>query len=236
MSKKNYKLDWGLHGLVKLLADYEFETVLDIGSGQGEHSRLMRDCGRTVKSVYFFPPADYVGDFFEVEINEQFDAIWCSHVLEHQRNVGAFLERLYGLLKPNGVLAVIVPIHPPERLVAGHLTAWSAYLLVYNLVLAGFDCKEARILHTYELSLIVEKTPTAGVNHHNSTPGAEAGDMLKNLEQYFPMPAKQGMTPRSGNFQLGWGEFYPALPFEVEITSKNINGGPVTIEGVQDAA
>jgi SAM-dependent methyltransferase len=87
------------------------------------------------------------------------DAIWCCHVLEHQRNVGAFLEKCYRDLRLGGWLAITVPPMKPE-IVGGHLTLWNAGLLLYNLILAGFDCREASVkTYDYNVSVIVRKSP-----------------------------------------------------------------------------
>ena len=44
-------MDWGVHALLKLLADYQFDSVLDIGSGKGEHKRFLETFGKRVFSV-----------------------------------------------------------------------------------------------------------------------------------------------------------------------------------------
>jgi SAM-dependent methyltransferase len=42
---------------------------------------------------------------------ESFDAVYCSHVLEHlgREEAAAFLVRIHGLLRPGGILRVVVP-------------------------------------------------------------------------------------------------------------------------------
>ena len=89
--------------------------------------------------------------------DKEFDYVICSHVLEHQLNVNSFLKKLYSLIENDGFLAITVP---PARstIVGGHLTNWNAGLLLYNLVLAGFDCSNAKILaYGYNISIIVQK-------------------------------------------------------------------------------
>jgi SAM-dependent methyltransferase len=208
-----FHIDWALPGLLGLLSGYRFHTVLDVGSGRGEHTRLLRHFGKAVYSVDSNFEADYVGDFMQVDFDRQFDAVWCSHVLEHQRNVGAFLEKLRSLLVVGGVLAISVPVHPRERLIAGHLTSWNAGLLCYNLVLAGFDCGAARLLQTQDLSLLVTRTAEAPVLEVESgIAGGELGeaDPFAWLRAYFPFPVEQ-----SGNAEVlecNWGGYDYALP------------------------
>ena len=58
------------------------------------------------------------------EFEQQFDIIYCSHVIEHQRNVGQFLDKIFDLLTDDGLLLISAPKHPPEQLVEGHLNCF----------------------------------------------------------------------------------------------------------------
>jgi SAM-dependent methyltransferase len=141
--------------LEKLLT-YDFESVIDIGSGLGKHAKILRDHGKDVTTISLIPPADIQGDFMTTELPEV-DCIWASHVLEHQLNVNDFLRRCFELLKEDGILAITVP-PAKHNIVGGHLTIWNAGLLLYNLILAGFDCKKASIkTYGYNISVIVRK-------------------------------------------------------------------------------
>ena len=150
-----------------LVENFEFKTVLDIGSGAGRHADFFRLAGKEVTeldygtSVYFQAnTTDRVvvfGDYMLKNFDEQFDCIWANHVLEHQFNVNAFLKKCHSDLREGGVLCITVP---PARheLVGGHLTLWNGGLLLYNLVLAGFNCKYASVLYSdYNISVIVKK-------------------------------------------------------------------------------
>ena len=148
-----------------LKGDMKYETVLDIGCGRGEASEIFRRAGRTVISIdaepiyeratrynYGQEPHHFLGN-----LQEHADLIWCSHCLEHQSNPGTFLEFIYNDLKDAGWLAITVPPYKKE-IVGGHVTIWNAGLLVYNLVLAGFDCSSAKIkTYDYNCSVIVQK-------------------------------------------------------------------------------
>lgn len=217
-----FQLDWGLHALLKLLRDYSFETVLDVGSGCGEHARLFQLFGKKVSTCNLFPPANWVGDFLEAPISDSFDVIWCSHVLEHQRNPGLFLDKIYRLLRPQGILALCLPHHPPSRLVPGHLSTWSLALVSQHLVYAGFDCKHLSALASYELSLIVQK-PKSGLEIRHTEPpwqevvpylppslevGSESSPALLNWKDplYYPLPGVDALEIRSKNLDR-----YPEL-------------------------
>jgi SAM-dependent methyltransferase len=155
--------------------------VLDLGSGAGAHAVAMREAGLEPTTISLIPPADIVGDFFETEL-PAFDAVWASHVLEHQVNPGLFLRRCFELLPEGGLLAVTVP-HDRRDMAGGHVISWSEGLLVYHLVLAGFDCREARVgLYKRQLSVVLRKSSRPEV------PGliCDRGD-LELLEPFFPV-------------------------------------------------
>jgi SAM-dependent methyltransferase len=155
----------------QLVENYEFRTVLDIGSGGGEQARILRRAGKVVteldygESIYFEKQEEnndvVIGDFMKADFEEKFDCIILSHVLEHQLNVNAFLRRVSDNLKEGGLLAISVPPLKHD-IVGGHLTLWNAGLLIYNLVIAGFNCKNVWVRqYSYNISLIVRKRPIA---------------------------------------------------------------------------
>jgi hypothetical protein len=177
----------GDQALEKLLRDYEFETVLDIGSGKGEQAEVMRAAGKEVTTIDHARSADCNGRYPEQIGWMGADAIWCCHVLEHQRNPGGFLDATYDDLDDGNILAITVP--PFCQVVAGHLTAWNAGLLLYNLVLADFDCSQAAVkTYGHNISVIVRKgNPT----------GARVTDRLIDIADCFPVPLT-GERPKIG--------------------------------------
>jgi len=234
LQKNIFKIDWGVYAILELLSAYKFDTVLDIGSGEGEHKRLFQFFGKKVFSVDVVKNADYVGDFLEINIDEKLDVVWCSHVLEHQRNVGVFLDKIFDVLKDDGILAITVPIHPRERLVSGHLTSWSVPLLCYNLIMSGFDCKDASVLSIFELSLIVKKKYAEHKELRKvSAHGADAGVEFEEIARFFPFPANQG-AEISGSGTINWDnptEYVLPMPSggettEIKIDSKNFINKP----------
>ena len=93
----------------------------------------------------------------EEEFKEKFDAVWCSHCLEHQLDVNIFLKKIHDITKENGIVGITVPPLKHE-IVGGHVSLWNAGLLLYNLVLAGFDCSESKIKsYDYNISVILRK-------------------------------------------------------------------------------
>lgn len=178
---------------IERVAKYDdIKTVLDIGSWNGEQAKFLRQKGFNVKTIDMNVGADINGDYLKVEL-EPFDCIWCSHTLEHQPNVGIFLKKCFNDLNDNGLFAVTVPsankYMKDNKVVDGHLTYWNAGLLLYNLVVAGFDCSKARVA-TYndEVSVLVRK-----VKADLPLLSGDRGE-IDRLAKFFPMPVKQGFN------------------------------------------
>ena len=166
-------------------------TVLDIGSWNGLHANYFRQHGFNVSTVDFNVQADFHGDYLEIEFPNKFDCIWCSHTLEHQHNVGFFLKKCYNDLNDNGVFAVTVPSRSKygDNVVDGHVTYWNAGVLLYNLIVNGFDCSEAKVgTYNDEVSVIVRKK-AAKLPKLTGDRGE-----LDRLSKFFPMPIQQGFN------------------------------------------
>lgn len=116
-----------------------------------------------------------------------YDLLWASHILEHMRNPGQFLDKCFRILKPNGLFCVTVPPLKHE-IVGGHLTLWNPGLLLYNMILARFNCKKARVMqYGYNISVIVRKDPVP-----ESAFDSLVYDWLDitRLGEFFPWPAE----------------------------------------------
>ncbi|MBA1142490.1 class I SAM-dependent methyltransferase [Mesorhizobium neociceri] len=73
-----------------------------------------------------------------------FDAVWVCHVLEHQPNPNAFVRAYLDRLRPGGLIVATVP--PTKNQIVGrNVSLWNAGLLLYHLILAGFDCRRASV-------------------------------------------------------------------------------------------
>ena len=193
-----------------LIDNYEFSTVLDIGSGEGRHSDIFKMFGKTVtsidfgKSIYFEKREGrqkYIrGDYYTYEFDEKFDVIWASHVLEHQPNPNLFLKKIHNDLNEGGILALTVPPLKHE-IVGGHLTLWNAGLLIYQLVLAGFNCKSIAIKsYGYNISIILKKDSVLKYPKLSY----DSGD-IKKLINFFP---DNFTEPFDGDIkELNWPNF-----------------------------
>ena len=144
----------------RLIKDYDFLTVLDIGCGSGRHTKLFEEHGKKVTPISLRPVKDMdiiIGDYNYTTFEDKFDCIWACAVLEHQHNINFFLKKVYNDLKEDGVLCITVPPLKHE-IVAGHVSLWNAGLLVYNLIIAKFNCKDIRIKeYGYCISIILKK-------------------------------------------------------------------------------
>jgi 16S rRNA A1518/A1519 N6-dimethyltransferase RsmA/KsgA/DIM1 with predicted DNA glycosylase/AP lyase activity len=74
--------------LEKLLNDYTFDTVLDIGCGKGQHTKILIEQGKQVTATDYHKRFKHVveGLYHNLKF-EPHDITWASHVLEHQLNV-----------------------------------------------------------------------------------------------------------------------------------------------------
>lgn len=172
---------------LSLLLGMEFDTVLDVGSGLGLHANALRKAGKKVTTISLIEPADLIGDYLELD-TRGYDCIWASHVLEHQPNPNLFLKKCFNDLNDDGILAITVPPHKPQ-IVGGHVNFYNAGLLLYHLILAGFDCSKAKVkAYGYNISVIVRKQPAKLEGLH-----MDRGDIEK-LAHYFPMRVWQGFS------------------------------------------
>lgn len=169
------------------------ETVLDIGAGRGEHTAIMRQAGLNVTTLDIAYEPELRGDYMMTECGT-FAGIWCSHVLEHCPNVGAFLAKVRRDLKPGGLFGLTVP-PMRHRLVGGHINLFTEATLVYNLILAGFDCSTARVgVYGYNISVLVRNEPA-------DLPDDLAFDKgdIERLAKFFPWPVHQAIDGRLGS-------------------------------------
>lgn len=173
------------------------KTVADIGSGGGEHANTFCKQGLDVTCVDYGTSiyAERASlqndikiiytDFLKWKNEIQYDLVWASHILEHQRNVGVFIEKLIAVCKPDGYICITVPF-PHRNIWGGHLTLWQPGLLAYNIVMCGIDLSDAQMLYGYrEMSIIFKpkKVTLPNITFDN-------GDVTK-LQHLFPMGFKE---------------------------------------------
>jgi hypothetical protein len=160
--------------------------ALNIGSGGvSKVTSLLETHCDDVRSLDM--RADVAGvtqcDYMDYAVDRLYDVVWCSHVLEHQENPTGFLRKIFIDMKSPGWLAITVPPMKNE-IVSGHLTLWNAGLLLYHLVIAGFDCRHAKVsTYDYNCSVIVQRQKANTDIKRN-----ECGDVeLADIEAYLPI-------------------------------------------------
>lgn len=182
--------------LIKCCEDKSIKTVLDVGCGRGNHSRIFGEYGKEVTGIDIGAPCrgydklfKYVQDDFIKHIfDEQYDLVWCAHVLEHQLAVGPFIRKLFSCCKETGKVAITVPnekIH--GRVKAGHVNVWNAGLLMYNIIQCGYSCRHAAIkTYASNVSVIVP-------NEHYMDSDKDYA-VLPNSAKYLPENMMLGKT------------------------------------------
>lgn len=148
-----YELDWGIFPLVEFVLSNrdnigkKYKNCLDIGSGAGIHSQIFTDIGlKTSQIDKYSSTSNIKDDFMDYCFNETFDIIYCSHVIEHQRNIGNFLDKIFDLLTVDGKLLIAVPKHDGNVMIEGHINSFLTPLFIQQLVYAGFDLKNGKYL------------------------------------------------------------------------------------------
>lgn len=165
---------------------YDFNRLLIVGDGLNEHASAFKEHGKTVITVDKNHPADFEYDYRLHPSWLQYDCIWSSHMLEHCVNPGAILKKMHDNLKKGGILAITVP-PALDYVVIGHPIRWDAGHLAYNLVLAGFDCRQAMFKkYGYNISVILHKK---SIELHNIKMGGKDADQIN---QYLPEGLKLG--------------------------------------------
>jgi hypothetical protein len=139
----------------KLIESYDFHTLLDVGCGDGAHSDFFKKNNKIVTSTDY--QSNYskciIGDYNLLNFEEH-DCLWVSHILEHQLNANNFLKKIRKDTKNEGIVCITVP-PLKNNIVGGHVSLWNAGLLLYHLVLSGFDCKDCSIKkYKYNISVI----------------------------------------------------------------------------------
>ena len=138
------------------------KAVLDIGCSYGQHLIHFGPGSAGIdaveKNVEFCRALGFDVTMTNVEdglpdFGRQFDAIYCSNLLEHLVAPHLFLLRLHALLKPDGLLFVHVPTMPPLQIVdrllkrvighngylaSEHINAFTPRTLAFTIERAGF--------------------------------------------------------------------------------------------------
>lgn len=199
----------GIEAALRLASDTKnFESLIDVGSGGDNHQRFFQQYCDDVFTNDFdesLKGQNYPGDFMQINFERKFQVVYASNVVEHSRNVGAFIEKLFSICEDDGFVAIMVPRPHLNKLLSGHITTWSTSTLIYNIVAAGFDCSQAKVCNgVYEKSVIVQKRPIA--NDPDFVYRTSVVDDVGKLSKFFPWPVTHrgaGILP-----SVNWPESY----------------------------
>lgn len=197
--KKSYFLGYILFSLIepwRLKLDYygrhlTYKNVgkpgklLDIGCGNGSFLQRATDMGweaqgceidyKAIKTCRDQNLNVLQGDAFHFELKpNSFDVITLSHVIEHVEDQKALLNRIYDLLKPNGVLWMAAPnpngigkkifrdswseLHPPCHLIIPSITALNNLLTECQFVSIVKLRRGAHAKRVWRPSIYIAKT------------------------------------------------------------------------------
>lgn len=207
--------------LLKLLKDHidDFNSILDIGSAAGNCSDIFKFLGKDVTRVEHLEiyDAEYRTDFITTNFKKKFDCIWASQVLEHQRNVGLFLNKCFDDLNENGILAITVPYSTNKNMLEmGHALNFNPLNLIYNLVLAGFDCSEIKLkVYDNDIGIILKKKYN-GINQQLSMASILPYDLLKDKELHVKMNDKNYYLPDLAKNEI-FMNFYKSMPSVIKL-------------------
>ena len=187
--KYAYRSIYALKRCLKL----PIKSVLDVGSGGGEHARKFKLSGKEVTCVDYgtsiyadkFIKSDGIErievDFNLWQVDKKYDLVWASHVLEHQQNVGLFLQKLINLCSNEGYIAITVPF-PHRHLWGGHLSLWTPGFLAYNIILQGIDLSSSQLIYGFKEISVIFKIKKIQLPRDLTY---DSGD-IKKLKNYFP--------------------------------------------------
>ena len=160
-------IDAGQEYFLPYTLRYDFGAILDIGGGPDTRTaEFFVKNGKEVSSIDIQKRNSYQhqnyhfiqGDFLAYDFPSKFYAVWASHILEHFQDTGLFLNKVYDILNDKGVFFCLVPPHNTQ-IVGGHVTiGWNIGILMYNLILSGFNVKEGRFKQFgYSIAAFVSK-------------------------------------------------------------------------------
>ncbi|MDA9080153.1 methyltransferase domain-containing protein [Candidatus Dependentiae bacterium] len=210
--------------LQKLLSSAEsFHTVLDIGAGPLQHADAFMKAGKIVDTVNLVKRGssqeehqvsgirkNYAGNFNSISFPQEYDVVWCSHILQRHLNPNLFLKKVREVVREDGYVAIVVPPRKPFISV-GHVSLWNAGMVIYHLVLAGFDCSKNLWIRQYDDSIgIIVKVSKIAVTDWPDDLCMDTGD-TQSLAIFFP---------RELNFRQGFnGDIisYPQTPNKMKI-------------------
>ncbi|KKL60843.1 hypothetical protein LCGC14_2201270 [marine sediment metagenome] len=171
-------------------------TVLDIGGANLSTLPLQEKGNRLtildIKRVNSPSVRSIQADFYQWIPDQTFDVIWCSHTLEHAKNVGLFLNKMIKIASDNAIFVIIVP-PARDNLVGGHINSFTPATLCYNIILSGQNLSRSSVItHEYNIAVIWRRFdwPLPALKY-------DRGD-IETLNHLFPKKVHQGINGKQG--------------------------------------
>lgn len=223
----------GLEAAARLACDLKrFDSLIDVGSGGDNHKIFFQQFCDNVFTNDFdesLTGQNYPGDFMQIQFDRKFQVVYASNVLEHARNTGAFIEKLFDICEDDGYVAIMVPRPHLNKLLSGHITTWTTGTLIYNIVTAGYDCSEAKVCNgEYEKSVIVRKKSIR--DHPDFVYRSGVVDDVGKLAKFFPWPIRHkgnGLLP-SVNWPVEY--IFPKTEKFESLQLKYLSGATYTVQ------
>ena len=144
--------------------------------------------------VYSDLPSFQLSDETLACFNNEVDLAVLSQV-HRQRNVGDYLDSAFNALRVGGELVVVCPFYSNCIGSGNTNNLWNAGALLYNLILAGFDCKNAKVsTFTNEIQVYLVKSSRV----------VPRSVSISSLNDFFPIEVYQHFN---GNIlEINWNE------------------------------
>lgn len=195
----NKNLVLSIEALEKIISYKEWNSLLDIGCGQGLQGHIFEDYGKTVTGLTLNIDKRYMGDCLShIEYIDlmnynplhKFDIVWASHMLEHVADVQMYVSKMKDVVKRGGIIAITVP--PREsKITLTHVHSFNAGRILRYLLCAGIDCREVEIKeYDYNLSIIVKNVQFIPQDYDVAGMLNQSGDFPK-VSKVFDFLPKQ---------------------------------------------
>lgn len=187
-----YFSEKAMHKVLEIGKTLSFSpTLLDVGCGDCKHAAPFCNAGFKVTGLDIAKPKfehknfTYHQTFFtqyKPDIGEQYDFVWASHILEHIPEPQYFLIHVRQFLKPGGSLIITCP-PLKHQIVGGHINLFNPGIIMYRAVLAGFDCRNAKIKqYGYNMTVII---PNSFANFSHNDLKYDNGD-IETISKFLP--------------------------------------------------
>ena len=128
------------------------------------------------------------------------------------------MNKCFDDLNENGILAITVPYSTNNEniLEMGHAVNFNPLNLIYNLVLAGFDCSEIKLkVYDFNIGIILKKKYN-GINRQLSMASTLPFDLSKDKELHVKMNDKDYYLPDLAKNEI-FLNFYKSMPSVIKL-------------------